>query len=305
MSSSSELSGVALAAAFGLEISVHPDEVACEAAAASWAVKFNALGGRGTPERIASWAFARFSAGMYPKADAQWVVLAADLTNWIAVLDDLVEKHPERTEELRAAHLGEQPPVGEPSTSLVRAWGDLEARICAGISGDARARVRANLALLFSAYAWEASYRMSGRGPPLEEYRQHRHESGGVPIYLMVLEAAVGGRVHDASWLSELNHRIGTLACYANDLCSHDWDRASGNPINLVRVLEDAGERQPVERAVALATEEWLAWKACSANTAADPSVMTYVRWQPYFVSGTLRWMDKTQRYLGRNLTAR
>jgi hypothetical protein len=296
-----QITGADLAKRLGVTICVHPQEAACIDTALRWAAKFGDLGGIAPPRKITRWAFASFAAAAYPNVDAANVSLAADFTNWIGAVDDLVEAHPERIPIITAAHMGQRDEQVEPVSSLVAAWRDVESRLCEAMPDSFRDRVKQGLGRLFWSHAWEAQLWSQGKVPSLPEYKNHRHENGGLPIYLLILERAIGGISHDVSsstWFIELNQRVGNLACFANDLLQHEQDRANGNPMNLVRVIEaTAGAARAFDHSVEVTLQELNAWRELSSAAPTQGPIQSYVAQQPYLISGTFRWMDMTHRY--------
>jgi hypothetical protein len=227
--------------------------------------------------------------------------LAACFTHWIAIVDDIVEAAPARMSELRRAHEsrggGEWGPV-------VEAWWDVEARLTSGAGAAFRVRVHDALAALFDAYGWEAKVKAERRLPTLDELVQHRHASGGLPLYLLMLERGVGGpldpSVASTAWFSNLGQLAGNLACFANDLLSFDWDRDGDNPINLTRVLSGA-EEPKYEAAEGYFLAEWrrMLELAAAARERVLPEspVSRYLAALPAVVTGVFAWMEETGRY--------
>lgn len=286
-----DVTAASLAAVLQLGWRTHPGLAACVPQAEAWAQRFQDLDGGAPPAKVRAWRFAALAAGMFPDADAATIALAADFTNWIAVVDDRVEKWPAQIPGLRALHRARG------HTGLAGAWSDIAARLTAGAPQAFAARVDAHLAALFDAYAWEARFRERGEVPPFEEFRVHRPVSGGLPLYLLMLERACGGAPAASPARDEVDRKIGNLACWANDLLSHQWDRSSDNPINLVRVFEArVGPERALEAAAHAFAEEWHGWQALRRSTpelAASP----YVAAQPALVTGVLAWMESTERY--------
>jgi hypothetical protein len=286
----------------GVVPSRHPRSEECEGVVKAWLTAHFGLGGRVSERKYGAWKFATLCSLMYPRCNAETVVLAACFTHWIAVVDDAVESAPERTAELRSVHevagdAGEWAPV-------VAAWKDVEDRLTSGTSELFRSRVRHAFGRLFDAYAWEARVREERRLPTLEELVTYRHASGGLPLYLLMLERGVGGplasNVVTAPWFGELGELTGNLTCFANDLLSFDWDRDSDNPVNLTRVLSGGAEPK-VEVAESYFVGEWrrlLALiDAAGGRVAGGSREEAYLGELPPLVTGVFAWMDETRRY--------
>jgi hypothetical protein len=260
-----------------------------------WAAHFDWLGGDFSPAKLDKWNFCHFSAALYPDANPDAVAYGAHLTHWIAVLDDWVEREPSRIAGLREAHFSGTASDGK-ENALVRAWQDIAAWLSSS-AGDSRAF--AALGLLFDAYQWETTYRASERIPPLSEYRRFRHLSGGVPLYLLIVEKTLQQPLEETTiaseWFSQINASVGTLMCWANDLWSAGWDKATANPMNLVRVAAHDYPNDPEQGARTLFAEEWQRFLRSSAE--APPGGVAYTERLPALVAGTFAWMRETRRY--------
>jgi hypothetical protein len=280
----------------------HPRSAECEGVVKAWLAANSGLGGRISEAKYEAWKFATLGSLMYPRCNVETVTLAACFTHWIAVVDDAVEASPERTAEFRQLHEvestdGEWGPV-------VSAWQDVQQRLTYETSDAFRERVRNALGRLFDAYAWEAQVRNERRLPTLDELVVYRHASGGLPLYLLILERGVGGPL-DAGivtepWFEELSTLAGNLTCFANDLLSFEWDRESDNPINLVRVL-GRGSEPNVELVHDYFVEEWQRLhaliEAARGRVTRGSAADRYLGELPPLVTGVFTWMDETRRY--------
>jgi hypothetical protein len=280
----------------------HPRAVECDNVVNAWLEQHGGIGGRVSERKRAAWKFASLACSMFPQGNLEPTALAACFTHWIAVVDDVVEAEPARTPELRRVH--ETRDGGDAWGPVVDAWCDIEARLTAGSDESFRERVRVASARLFDAYAWEARIRSERRLPTLEELVTYRHASGGLPLYLLILERSVGGplpaRFVTAGWFEELSELAGNLTCFANDLLSFEWDRDGDNPMNLTRVLSGGAEPnyEVVERYF---LEQWRRMLALSAaareRVPSDSSARRYIDALPALVAGVFTWMDETGRY--------
>ena len=300
-----DLRGDTLLAALGVSPRRHRSHVECRRRVQEWITSEHGGFDLVSPEKAATWRFDALASAMYPDLALDAVVTAACLTLWIAVVDDIVEQHPERIAELRDAHISGHARAETTSTPLVRAWLDVRRRLCASAGPAFERRADAALAQLFDAYAWEAGVRGAARLPALSELETHRHASGGLPLYLLLLERGVGGpfadRIRQAAWFVELNRLAGNLTCFANDIMSATWDRDIDNPINLTRVL--SGDSSPLlhDRARSYFLEQFARLRAAVAaareHAGTEPALDAYLDALPTLVTGVVVWMQETARY--------
>ena len=237
---------------------------------------------------------------MYPDQPLETVVGAACFTHWIAVVDDIVEEAPERIGELRDAHVSGDARAGTTSAALVVAWNDVRRKLIAGAGAAFERRVDAALGRLFDAYEWEAGVRRAGALPELAELLVYRYASGGLPLYLLMLERGAGGPFSsatvEAAWFVELNRLAGNLTCFANDVLSSQWDRDIDNPINLTRVLRGN------DRALPYFLEQFGELRRLIAEARprveSEPRLGAYLDALPMLVTGVVAWMQETRRYV-------
>jgi hypothetical protein len=298
------LRGDTLLDALGAKARQHGHHVECQRRVQEWVTGENGHADLISLEKTNAWRFDALASAMYADREPDTVVAAACLTIWIAVLDDIVEERPDRIPELRAAHISGDARTGTTSASLVRAWRDVRGRLSARADRDFERRIDAALQRLFDAYVWEAGVRESRRLPALTELEAHRHASGGLPLYLLLLERSVGGpfppQVQEAGWFLELNRLAGNLTCFANDILSAQWDRDIENPINLTRVLSgDSPERH--DRALAYFLDEFARLRTliagARAHAAPGTALGAYLDALPTLVTGVAVWMQETRRY--------
>jgi hypothetical protein len=295
-------SGANMLEKLGVVPARHPRAGECDHVVTAWLERHSGLGGRVSERKRIAWKFASLCSDMFPDSELELTALAACFTHWIAVVDDVVESEPKTTAELRRVH--ETRNGGEEWGPVVEAWCDIESRLTAGTDESFSERVSAARGRLFDAYAWEARVRAERRLPTLEELVTYRHASGGLPLYLLILERSVGGplpaHIVTASWFGELSELSGNLTCFANDLLSFEWDRSANNPMNLTRVLSGGAEPnyEAVERYY---LEQWRRMLALSAaareRVPRDSSASRYVDALPALVAGVFTWMDETGRY--------
>jgi hypothetical protein len=294
-----ELRSESLLEALGAAVRQHGRHSECQRYVGDWLAAQNGIGGLISREKANAWRFDALASAMYPDLAVEGVVCAACLTLWIAVVDDIVEEFPERVVELCDAHVSADARAATTSAPLVRAWTDVRGRLSQGAGAAFEQRIDAALGRLFDAYAWEAAVRKSGELPTLDELQRHRHASGGLPLYLLLLERGAGGpfaeHVWQAEWFAELNQLAGNLTCFANDILSAQWDRDIDNPINLTRVLGDN------ERALPYFLERFEALRAlidaARVHSATDPALDAYLDALPTLVTGVVAWMQETRRY--------
>jgi hypothetical protein len=298
------LRGDTLLDALGAKARRHGRHFECQRRVQEWITGEDGHGDLISLDKINAWRFDALASAMYADLEPDTVVAAACLTIWIAVLDDIVEERPDRLAELLDAHISGDARAGTTSAPLVRAWRDVRWRLSAEAEPDFEHRIDAALRQLFDAYAWEARVRESRRLPELTELETHRHASGGLPLYLLLLERGVGGpfthQVQHADWFVELNRLAGNLTCFANDVLSAQWDRDIDNPINLTRVLSgDNAERH--QRALTYFLDEFTRLRALIAEARVHASPGTalgaYLDALPTLVTGVAVWMQETRRY--------
>lgn len=301
-----ELRGDALLEALGAQPRRHELYVECRRRVQTW-LTTGAGAGLVSVEKAGAWRFDALAAAMFPDLALDDVVNAACFTLWIAVVDDIVEEHPDRIGELRDAHISGDARADTTYAPLVRAWLDVRRRLAAGAGVEFERSIDAALSELFEAYAWEAGVRASRQLPALASLESYRHASGGLPLYLLLLERGVGGpfgaRVRQSSWFAELNRISGNLACFANDILSAQWDRDIDNPINLTRVL--SGDEAPRhDRAQAYFLDQFTRLRALIAEARgrapAEPVLGAYLDALPALVTGVIVWMQETLRYAAR-----
>lgn len=304
-----ELSGKAMLDRLGVAPKHHPRRFECDRYISEWLTKFSGFGGLVSQGKYVAWKFGDLASAMYPDSRFEVVLIAAYFTHWIAAVDDLVEESPQRIGELQRAHMSEKPSGSVPSGfaewgKLVDAWADIESRLIAQAAPAFRGRVGDALTRLFEAYAWESGFRREKRLPTLQEFVEYRHASGGLPLYLLILEQGVGGPfdedIASAVWFKELNQLVGNLTCFANDLLSFEWDHDNDNPVNLTRVLSgSAGARHEVVWDYFF--EQWQRMLAlrdgARLRVKRESSLDSYLDALPSLVSGVFSWMEETKRY--------
>ena len=289
----------------GMPARMNPAAEECRRLSAAWMAARNGFGGAAVPSKVSAWNFADLGSAMYPDAVVQIPVWVANWTNWIAVVDDMVESDPEQIARMRRFLLDERDGVDRSLLGLIEGWDQLSRELTQGAPPEFRDRTRRALGELFDAYSWEVPYRSEGRLPPLAEFFEKRPATAGMPMYFLVLERSVGGSIEEealsAPWLAELNQLVGNLACWANDLLTFRWDRDLGNPINLIRVTTGQRDLPAYEESLACFYDTWERMLAARAEVLrkAPPLAQAYVERLPEVASGVLVWMDRTRRYSG------
>jgi hypothetical protein len=290
-------SGKALLFRLGVTPRFHPQRAEVVERARTWVSQQGGFGGLASDERVARWKFADMASAMYPDAPREVAILAANFTNWVAAVDDVLEASPARLEEVRAA-VASGESDDQTLRSFSRAWRELEVEMTADRPASFAPRVRAALDQFFDGQAWEARRRAAGTLPSLADYVAHRHENGGLPVYLRLLERSVGAADPLGSWQPALDELAGNLTCFAHDLLSAAWDDDSDNPINLVRVVSGANVPPQHDAAWRYFFDEWQRLQTlCASARGHSPAADAYLDGLSPFVSGVFVWMDETERY--------
>jgi hypothetical protein len=287
-------SGLGALELMGAPVAVHPELEQVRAAATHWVRAHRFFGGLTTDAAISRWDFGLFGSAMFPAAPRETAELAANFTNWIAVVDDLVEKDPVHIASLsRSTSAGDKDGDTVNPADVLREQGQHLLRSIAGADRPAMKRLtdetRENL---FAAYAWEAEHRRARTVPTLEEYARWRPLSGGALFYLLMARSATRAHLHKARFTAE-EEQTARLMCFANDLLSAPWDAKNQNPINLVAVLA-ATQGDALAAGWSLFLQEW---RELTTSQSTDHLSDEPAHTLRSMVAGVLTWMGKTLRY--------
>lgn len=287
----------------GAEEKRHPQKDECVQLVSKWVGGSQSFYKVVPDAELRAWNFSDFGASVVPSAPVEYAALVAVLTNWVAVVDDMVEKDKGRIQRFRALLCQGKEAVDEFEVGVVDEWNRITGFLLGHGSYELRGKLKAELELLFDAYEWESKFRQGGEIPKFEDFAERRPDTAGMGVYLLVLECAVGGPLQGeyvgSSRFRELNHVVSNLACWANDILSAQWDTAINNPINLVRVLDRGQEQSALSLALRLFVEEWAKMQQILSEEREGKSEMMldYLDCLPEFVVGVIGWMGRTHRY--------
>jgi 2-methylisoborneol synthase len=165
------------------------------------------------------------------------------------------------------------------------------------------ARVRHELCCMFMAYNHEATWRRTGRVPPVWEYLTHRHENSFLPP--MVLVDPVAGYELPASEFAE--RRVRRLFCLAgsasvilNDVYS--MSKESDDDFDLPKLIvaeEDCSPEEAIERTVQIHNELMHTFEAEAIvlSQFASPALRRFLTDLWAWLGGNREWHSTTKRY--------
>jgi 2-methylisoborneol synthase len=165
------------------------------------------------------------------------------------------------------------------------------------------ARLRHELAVMFMAYNQEATWRVTGRVPPVWEYLTHRHENSFLPP--MVLVDPVAGYELPATEFADRRVRrafclAGTASVVLNDLYSKS--KESDADFDLPKVLmaeEHCSAEEAIRRTVQIHNElmETFVAEASALNGVGSPHLRRFLADIWAWLGGNREWHSTTERY--------
>jgi len=162
----------------------------------------------------------------------------------------------------------------------------------------------------FASSIWEAENRKARLHPSTDQYARMRRVTGGLPIYIDLVELATGQvlplAVRRDPRVLELGLITNDVTCWHNDIFSFYKEQSAGDAHNLVSCLMNehrvdpkaaatiAAERcdQAVERFVELVEELLFACRA------PHPLLARYVHGLGAIIQGNVDWSYESARYL-------
>lgn len=292
----------------------HHDGDALEAHVQRWALDTRLV----DDESLASLAKIRcgsFAAHTYGDAPREVVELGACLIAWLYLFDDQVaEGHGlESVTALRARfvdyvfllHLRVLPrdlsPFHAALLDLMHRASDL------GATHEWRARFAASMSDYFDGCARELPYRMRGEPPSIADYVSIRSSSVGAYPVFDLIELGAGLTLSDAEarTLRPARQLAAQLCAWVNDIYSYPKERADGEPLNIVKVIEHERGCGPED-----ALDEVVQWynrdvERLERMVAGDPVATACERTRAYldglrrWVHGNRQWTNMCGRYRG------
>jgi 2-methylisoborneol synthase len=190
--------------------------------------------------------------------------------------------------------------AGEPVAVAYRSAFEHLARYA---SATQLARLRHELAVMFMAYNQEATWRTTGRVPPVWEYLVHRHENSFLPP--MVLVDPIAGYEVPAPEFADRRVRrafclAGTASVVLNDLYSKGKETDSDFDLPKVIAAEEhcsAGEA--IERTVEIHNELMHTYvaEASLLSSVGSPALRRFLADIWAWLGGNREWHSTTERY--------
>jgi 5-epi-alpha-selinene synthase len=264
--------------------------------------------------------FSHLVGRFYPDVTYEPLRLISDWTAWLFWLDDFAEERDEATlrgtfERLLAVLGGES--GGEPAPEGVGfevALADMRRRLSQlGPDRFWRARFAESVSAYLSACVWEAVNRGVRRTPRVQEYVAARRCSGGMCMYVDLVELAGGAalpihvrRHRDVARLVQIASNV---ACWHNDLFSLAKELERGDVHNLVIALcreKGCSLEEGVAEAIRMTEREVRGFESIGRDlptfedAACDAQLARYVRGLQSLMRGNLDWSIESARYAGR-----
>jgi 5-epi-alpha-selinene synthase len=239
-----------------------------------------------------------------------------DLTTWIFVEDDDCDEGPagsnpdylQTTYDRLRRYLSGALPLARAPLDL--AFHELSGRLARLAPDDAwHKRICQTLSDYFDSSVWEAENRKSSRGPSVGGYRSMRRLTGGLPIYIDLIELAMGESLPIAMrrnpLVMELANITNDVTCWHNDIYSFAKEKHAGDVHNLIHCLQS---EHRMDRAQATA----LAVKTCDAEVERfiglveallfagerpPEAVFRYVTALSAIIQGNVDWSYESARY--------
>lgn len=170
-------------------------------------------------------------------------------------------------------------------------------------SGTQLARLRHELTVMFMAYNQEASWRGTGRTPPVWEYLVHRHENSFLPC--MVLIDAVGGyEIPPEEFADSRVRRVfgmaGMASVIVNDLYSMGKeDPADFNLPRLIAAEESCSLPEAIDRTAQIHDEltHTVEAEAAVLSLAGSPGLKRFLAGVWAWLGGGHEWHRTSPRY--------
>jgi len=165
------------------------------------------------------------------------------------------------------------------------------------------ARLRHELSVMFVAYNQEATWRATGRVPPVWEYLMHRHENSFLPP--MVLVDPVAGYELPAYEFADRRVRrafclAGTASVVLNDIYSKGAESAEDFDLPKVIALEEhCSPQEAIERTVDIHNElmHTFVAEATALSLVGSPALRRFLTDIWGWLGGNREWHSTTERY--------
>ncbi|HMI88072.1 MAG TPA: hypothetical protein VK550_28505 [Polyangiaceae bacterium] len=239
-----------------------------------------------------------------------------DLTTWIFVEDDDCDEGPAGShpaylrglyDRLRRYLSGALPLARTP---LDLAFHELSGRLARLASEDSwHKRFCQTLSDYFDSSVWEAENRQASAAPTMEGYRSMRRVTGGLPIYIDLIELAMGESLPIAlrrhPLIVELANITNDVTCWHNDIYSFAKESRAGDVHNLIPCLQRE-HKIDLEQATALAVkncdakiERFIALVEALLFAGQRPPdvVFRYVTALSAIIQGNVDWSYESARY--------
>lgn len=224
---------------------IHPDAEVIQSRSIAWADEQRLFASREARDKFDRARFGNLVSRCFHLGTTERLQLITDLTTWIFVEDDECDESPlgadvemldRRYERFRRYMSGALPFSREP---LDLAYHELACRTARLSPSDAwYKRFSQTMSDYFDSSVWEADNRQRRHAPNTEVYRSMRRVTGGLPIYIDLVELALGETLPLAKRRNEVVERMvritNDVTCYHNDIFSFAKERGAGDVHNLV-----------------------------------------------------------------------
>ncbi|MDP9792086.1 hypothetical protein J2S43_000598 [Catenuloplanes nepalensis] len=234
---------------------VAPEVDKAAVATLDWARDLGLVRDDAAADRIAGWRLTELAARFNPAAHGDDLLLAANLQCFLFLFDDQFDDAPggPRAAEVVAARellaLLHEPPGTRPRHGVpaTRAWADVWARSCAGMTAAWRARAAQDWAGYLAGVLVEAQPPALAPPATVAEHLALRRPTVGAYPVLDLAERVQGCELPDVAFHTPLLHRLRTIAAdvagLCNDVASVEKEERGGIRRNAVLVLEDTTGR--------------------------------------------------------------
>lgn len=165
------------------------------------------------------------------------------------------------------------------------------------------ARLRHELAVMFMAYNHEATWRTTGRVPPVWEYLTHRHENSFLPPMVLV-DPIAGYEVPAREFADRRVRRVfclaGTASVVLNDLYSRAKESEADFDLpKLIEAEEGCSPEEAIERTVDIHNELMYTFVAEASALASlgSPGLRRFLADIWAWLGGSREWHSTTGRY--------
>jgi 2-methylisoborneol synthase len=177
-------------------------------------------------------------------------------------------------------------------------------------SASQLARLRHELAVMFMAYNQEATWRTTGRTPPVWEYLTHRHENSFLPPMVLV-DPIAGYEIPPEEFADRRLRRAfclaGTASVVLNDIYSSAKESEADFDLpKLIAAEEGCSAEEAIERTIDIHNElmHTFVAEASLLSSLGSPALRRFLADIWAWLGGSREWHSTTARYHAVEVTA-